>query len=96
MHTCPGIAKAQEHCRSRGEASIPVALSEAPINPSHYHGDTVMKIIEDFHLDFLDGTVLKYILRAGQKPGEPAIRDYKKALWYLNRKISNLEKETPK
>ena len=64
-----------------------------PVNPAHYQGDYVMRIIEDFGLDFLDGTVIKYMLRAGNKPGEPTTRDYKKARWYLDRKISNLEKE---
>lgn len=50
-----------------------------------------MRVIEDFDLDFLDGTVVKYMLRSGKKFGSPAIQDYKKALWYLSRKISNLE-----
>lgn len=64
-----------------------------PINPSHYQGDYVMRIIEDFSLDFLDGQVVKYVLRSGKKDLSPAINDYKKALWYLTRKIKNLEKE---
>jgi Protein of unknwon function (DUF3310) len=59
-------------------------------NPAHYQGDYVMRIIEDFKLDFLSGTVLKYILRAGSKPQEPELRDLQKARWYLDRKISNL------
>ena len=63
-----------------------------PINPPHYQGDYVMRIIEDFTLDFLDGQVIKYILRSGRKIGTPAIDDYRKALWYLQRKISNIEK----
>lgn len=61
-----------------------------PVNPAHYKGDYVMRIIEDFKLDFLDGQVVKYILRSGSKPGEPSDRDHAKALWYLQRKISNL------
>ena len=63
-----------------------------PIHPPHYHGDRVMHIIEEFGLDFLDGTILKYLLRAGHKPTSPAIEDYQKAAWYLARKIANLEK----
>ncbi len=62
------------------------------INPNYYRGDSVMRIIEEFHLDFLDGQVVKYILRAGEKPGEPCLRDLEKASWYLNRKIANLKK----
>lgn len=36
-----------------------------------------------FHI----GTVLKYIARAGKKPGEPMVQDLKKARWYLDRAI---------
>lgn len=63
-----------------------------PINPSHYQGDYVMRIIEDFSLDFLDGQVIKYMLRSGKKDGAPAIDDLKKAAWYLQRKIDNMSK----
>ena len=62
-----------------------------PVNPAHYQGDYVMRVIEDFKLDFLDGQVVKYILRAGKKEGQPLIQEYEKALWYLNRKIANLK-----
>jgi len=62
-----------------------------PVEPAHYHGDYVMRIIEDFQLDFLSGSVVKYLLRAGNKPGEPVVQDLKKARWYLDRKIRRLE-----
>ena len=64
-----------------------------PVRPTHYQGDYVMKIIEDFKLDFLSGTILKYILRAGNKPGDSDLQDLNKAKWYLDRKIANLEKQ---
>lgn len=64
-----------------------------PINPAHYRGDYVMRVIEDFGLDFLRGTVVKYLLRAGQKGSE--LEDLKKAQWYLNRKIAALESPRP-
>jgi Protein of unknwon function (DUF3310) len=60
------------------------------ITPEYYKGDYVMRIIEDFKLDFLTGTVIKYLLRAGHKGVE--VIDLKKAKWYLERKIGNLEK----
>lgn len=63
--------------------------SNDPVNPAHYQGDYVMRIIEDFKLDFLDGQVIKYILRAGKKD-TPIAEDHKKAAWYLERKIKNL------
>lgn len=62
------------------------------VNPTHYMGDYVMRIIEDFTLDFLSGTIVKYLLRAGNKPGNSEIQDLKKARWYLDRKIKNMEK----
>lgn len=62
-----------------------------PINPSHYQGDYVMRIIEDFNLDFLDGQVIKYLLRSGNKPSTTPLEDHLKAKWYLDRKISNLK-----
>lgn len=65
--------------------------SETKINPPHYHGDRVMCIIEEFDLDFLSGTIVKYLLRAGKKTNETELIDLKKAQWYLNRKIVKLE-----
>jgi hypothetical protein len=34
---------------------------------------------------------VKYIWRNGLKPGESAIEDLKKAIWYLNREIERIE-----
>ncbi len=56
----------------------------------YYHGDAVMRIIEEFKLDFLTGQVCKYILRAGNKPDNSELRDLQKAKWYLDRKIKAL------
>ncbi len=62
--------------------------SEDPINPSHYKGDLVMRIIEKFKLGFRLGNVVKCILRHGEKAG---LEDLKKARWYLDREIADLE-----
>ena len=59
-----------------------------PVNPSHYKGDLVMRIIEKFKLGFRLGNVVKYILRHGEKAG---LEDLKKARWYLDREIADLE-----
>jgi hypothetical protein len=67
-----------------------------PVNPAHYQGDYVMRIIEDFELDFLKGTIVKYLLRAGGKPGDSELQDLKKAQWYLERKIAGLSSEASK
>lgn len=66
-----------------------------PVNkPSHYHADIPpelepIKVIEGWSVNFHLGQVLKYIARAGKK--DPLLQDLKKARWYLDRYISNLE-----
>ena len=63
-------------------------------HPSHYKGGQfeVIEIIEDFELDFCLGNAIKYILRCEKK--ENTVQDLKKAVWYLNRKINQLEEST--
>ena len=63
-------------------------MSDDPVNPSHYHGDLVARIIERFDLNFNLGNVAKYLLRHKNKNG---IVDIKKAYWYLGREIERLE-----
>ena len=65
-------------------------------HPSHYGGKDnpyeAIKVIEAWELDFSLGNVVKYISRAGKK--DPSLlQDLRKARWYLDRYISNLEKE---
>jgi hypothetical protein len=59
-----------------------------PINPQHYRGDLVMRIIETFELGFDLGNVVKYLLRHKAKAG---LEDLKKARWYLSRAIERAE-----
>ncbi len=57
-------------------------------HPSHYQtfsGLEAVDVIEAFELDWHRGNALKYILRAGKKPGQPADQDIEKAVWYLRR-----------
>jgi hypothetical protein len=59
-------------------------------HPAHYGGDTTyeaIKVIEAWQLGFCLGNAVKYICRAGKKPGVDAREDLKKALWYLRRAI---------
>ena len=71
--------------------------ADDPVNPEHYKGDLVMRICEHFQLGACLFNAVKYILRSGHKilPGETEIeaelRDLKKARWYLDRKIMQLE-----
>ena len=70
--------------------SANTAAIDDPINPAHYKGDRVMQIIEDFNLDFTLGQVIKYVLRAGHKPGATESEDLLKAKWYLQRRLDRL------
>lgn len=71
-------------------------MAEAVDHPKHYGGAEnpyeVIKVIEAWKLGFDLGNAVKYIARAGKK-GKKAktIEDLKKARWYLDRKIQNLE-----
>lgn len=63
--------------------------------PAHYGGASnpyeAIKVIEAWSLGFNLGNTVKYISRAGKK-GE-ALEDLRKARWYLDREITNLEKQ---
>jgi len=65
-------------------------------HPNHYGGEDnpyeVIKVIEAWDLNFHLGNTVKYVSRAGKKNKDEELQDLKKALWYLEREISNLEK----
>lgn len=62
-------------------------------HPNHYGGEgntyEAIKVIEAWEADYCIGNVLKYIARAGKKGNE--LEDLKKAMWYLNRKIIQMD-----
>lgn len=62
-------------------------------HPSHYGGKDnpyeCIKVIEAWNFDFCLGNVLKYVSRADKKDNE--LEDLKKASFYLNRRIAQLE-----
>jgi hypothetical protein len=68
--------------------------SETVNHPKHYNshpsGVECIDIIE--HYGFNIGNVIKYLWRAGLKGYDTELQDCKKALWYLQRHIENLEK----
>lgn len=61
-------------------------------HPSHYKvgGIETIDFIEAKSLSYNLGNVIKYITRADFKGNK--LEDLKKAQWYLNRELSNLEK----
>ena len=73
-------------------------MTEAVNHPQHYGGADnpyeAIKVIEAWGLGFCLGNTVKYIARAGKK--DATIQELKKARWYLDREISNLEKQNGK
>lgn len=49
-----------------------------------------IKIIDYYDLNFSRGNAIKYILRAGNKPGEDAVKDLLKARDYIDHEIEKL------
>ena len=68
---------------------------ESVNHPAHYGGAgnvyEAINVIEAWELDFCLGNVVKYISRAGKKNDE--VEDLKKALWYLSRRIEQINNE---
>ena len=63
-------------------------------NPSHYtegRNYEPVEVIEDWRLDYHLGNALKYISRAGRKGS--FIEDLKKAIYYLERRITKEQNE---
>ena len=71
-------------------------MGEEVNHPPHYGGDTTyeaIKVIEAWELGFNLGNCVKYISRAGKKDPLTVLTDLKKARWYLDREIQNLERK---
>ena len=64
-------------------------------HPSHYTDGKieVIEYIEDKQLGFCLGNAVKYISRAGKKYKDKEVEDLKKAIWYIERRIYEIEKE---
>jgi len=60
-------------------------------HPAYYTGGIeTWDFIIDKNLDFLLGNVIKYVVRAGKKPGNDELQDLKKAQLYLQKKIDSI------
>lgn len=61
-------------------------------HPAHYTFGTieVIDVIDDWKLGTYEANIIKYVARYKYKNG---ITDLRKAKWYLDRLISNVEKE---
>ncbi len=63
-------------------------------HPEYYGKDKIEAIdfIEAHGLNFSLGNAVKYIVRAGHKPGEDIITAISKAIWYLERERERIKK----
>lgn len=67
-----------------------------PVNrPSHYTDGKieVIDFIEDKKLGFCLGNAIKYIARAGKKNKDKEVEDLEKAIWYIKRRIKEIQEE---
>jgi hypothetical protein len=83
------FAEMEKTCNNDENETIDLAQQ------THYtaHNIEPFDVIEDWKLPYHLGNVIKYIGRAGLKPGEPYLKEMKKAKVYLDRFIKLLESE---
>ena len=66
-------------------------------HPNHYGGKNneyeAIKVIDAWELGFSLGNTIKYISRAGKKGKNKELEDLRKAKWYLEHHIKQLEKK---
>ena len=92
---CPS-PKVEQVNNMPGHRNPPPPPQKEQVNhPQHYGGEDnpyeAIKVIEAWDLDFHLGNTVKYISRAGKKGTDKELQDLNKAIWYLKRKIENLE-----
>ena len=73
-----------------------------PVNSPKHYTDTKIEVIdyiEDKNLGFCLGNAVKYISRAGRKQSaalgekDKTIQDLEKAIWYINRRIKEVQSD---
>lgn len=68
-------------------------------HPSHYNvGIETIDVIESLGWGegFNRGSALKYLMRAGGKPGEDEVRELNKIIWYVTRERDRILKARKK
>ena len=69
------------------------SIMKDQINPDYYknYSIEVTDAIESWGLSFVQGNIIKYIVRSGKKTTDPQ-QDLEKALWYLRKELSKYER----
>ena len=92
------MANVKQKASFKREAKKRAQVKEQINHPSHYGGADnqyeAIKVIRAWGMDknFCLGNTLKYISRAGKKDPKTYLQDLKKAAWYLQDEINELEK----
>jgi hypothetical protein len=76
----------------RPHSFLAALVSASKVRPGHYSPGSkyeVISVIEFMGLSFSAGNALKYLARAGKKPGEDLGAELRKAEWYLMREIEH-------
>lgn len=79
--------------RPKGKAKAK-PKSDSVNHPDHYAKGRKYEpidVIVDWELDFCLGSAVKYISRAGRKPGSDPKEDLRKAVWYLEKELWLME-----
>lgn len=82
--TADETARAAGGLGSTGTTALP-AEEDAVNRPAHYATYDPEVIVITERLNFCEGNVVKYLARAGRKPGAPKQLDLDKAHWYMCR-----------
>jgi hypothetical protein len=77
---------------TRSEETQPTKSSSTKTNPEHYRRGSIepWDFVAAQGLDFFLGNAVKYITRAGHKEGESAEDDLRKAIVYLEKKLTTI------
>ena len=71
---------------------VPCKVTVDKTNPPHYKLPNGLEANQvTMHFGFNEGNVIKYVWRAGRKGGESKLDDLRKAKWYLDNLIKELE-----
>jgi len=80
---------------SNNDCSGRVTEQSRVAHPAHYAGNDgkceAIEVIEAHNLNFALGSAVKYILRAGRKPGAALSEDLRKAVWFIEREIERAD-----
>ena len=83
-------------CGANVFCECPPIKVEQVNHPNHYGGEDntyeAIKVIDAWDLGFSLGNAIKYISRAGKKRKDTELEDLRKALWYIQHHIENIEK----